>query len=84
MPKYLHNSTGDEFFVSDSSRFYYDDLQGPKYLRYFPNTGHGLNNDGYSTGVSGAASGLVAMVLFLSMRNAAVSLDRRQVLRRTD
>ncbi|MBX3414227.1 MAG: DVUA0089 family protein [Pirellulales bacterium] len=43
MPKYLVNSAGDEFFVTDSSQFYYDDLQGPTYLRYVPNTGHGLD-----------------------------------------
>lgn len=45
MPKYLVNSTGDEFFVPDSAQFYFDDLQGQTYLRYVPNTGHGLNND---------------------------------------
>jgi len=43
MPKYLLNSTGDQFFVSDSAQFYFDDLPGEKYLRYFPNTGHGLS-----------------------------------------
>jgi PhoPQ-activated pathogenicity-related protein len=42
MPKYMINSTGDEFFVPDSSQFYYDDLPGTKYLRYVPNTNHSL------------------------------------------
>jgi len=45
IPKYLVNSTGDQFFVPDSSQFYFDDLIGPKYLRYVPNTDHGLNTD---------------------------------------
>jgi PhoPQ-activated pathogenicity-related protein len=45
MPKYILNSTGDEFFVPDSSQFYFKDLVGPKYLRYVPNTSHALNND---------------------------------------
>ncbi len=45
MPKYLVNSAGDEFFVTDSARFYIDDLVGPTYLRYVPNTGHDLNED---------------------------------------
>jgi PhoPQ-activated pathogenicity-related protein len=36
------NSTGDEFFFSDSSQFYIHDLPGPTYLRYIPNSGHGL------------------------------------------
>ncbi|MFP4171630.1 MAG: PhoPQ-activated pathogenicity-related family protein [Candidatus Hydrogenedentota bacterium] len=42
MPKYIVNSTGDQFFLPDSSQFYFGDLEGEKYLRYVPNTGHGL------------------------------------------
>ena len=42
MPKYIVNSTGDQFFLPDSSQFYYDDLPGEKYLRYVPNTDHTL------------------------------------------
>ncbi len=44
-PKYLVNSPGDEFFVTDSSQFYFDQLPGDNYLRYVPNTSHGLNQD---------------------------------------
>lgn len=43
MPKFLLNSTGDQFFLPDSAQFYFHDLPGEKYLRYFPNTGHGLD-----------------------------------------
>jgi len=43
LPKYIVNSTGDQFFAPDSSQFYYDDLSGEKYLRYIPNTDHGLD-----------------------------------------
>jgi PhoPQ-activated pathogenicity-related protein len=43
MPKFLVNSTGDQFFLPDSAQFYYDDLPGEKYLRYIPNTDHGLD-----------------------------------------
>jgi PhoPQ-activated pathogenicity-related protein len=42
MPKYIVNSTGDEFFLPDSWQFYYDDLLGEKHLRYVPNTNHSL------------------------------------------
>lgn len=42
MPKYIINGTADEFFVTDSWRFYWSDLQGPSYLRYVPNSGHGI------------------------------------------
>ncbi|MBA7639951.1 hypothetical protein ES703_47612 [subsurface metagenome] len=45
IPKCLINSSGDQFFVSDSAQFYFHDLPGPKYLRYIPNTDHGLNED---------------------------------------
>ena len=42
MPKFLINATGDQFFMLDSSRFYFDDLPGTKYLRYVPNADHSL------------------------------------------
>lgn len=42
MPKYIVNSAGDQFFFVESSRFYFDDLPGEKYLRYIPNTEHSL------------------------------------------
>jgi len=44
MPKLIVNSTGDQFFLPDSSKFYFDDLEGEKHLRYVPNTRHDLNN----------------------------------------
>lgn len=50
MPKLLLNACGDQFFLPDSSRFYFDDLPGPKYLRYVPNTDHSLkDSDAVST-----------------------------------
>jgi PhoPQ-activated pathogenicity-related protein len=42
MPKLMINAAGDEFFLPDSSQFYFDGLKGEKYLRYVPNAGHGL------------------------------------------
>lgn len=41
MPKFIINATGDQFFLPDSSQFYYDELPAPKYLRYMPNYDHG-------------------------------------------
>ncbi len=43
MPKLLINSAGDQFFLPDSSRFYFDQLPGEKYLRYEPNSDHSLD-----------------------------------------
>lgn len=44
MPKYIVNASGDQFFVPNSSKFYYGDLKGEKALRYVPNADHGLKN----------------------------------------
>jgi len=44
MPKFVLNATGDQFFTPDSSRFYYDQLQGEKILRYVPNGDHSLRD----------------------------------------
>jgi PhoPQ-activated pathogenicity-related protein len=42
MPKFIANSTGDQFFLPDSSQFYFNQLSGKNYLYYAPNTDHGL------------------------------------------
>lgn len=42
IPKYVVNSAGDQFFLPDNSRFYFAELQAPKFLRYVPNTKHNL------------------------------------------
>lgn len=53
MPKYIVNSTGDQFFVPDSSQFYYGELGGEEnYLRYMPNTDHGLNDDAFTAALT--------------------------------
>jgi PhoPQ-activated pathogenicity-related protein len=50
MPKLLLNACGDQFFLPDSSQFYFSDLPGTKYLRYVPNADHSLKgSDAYET-----------------------------------
>jgi len=44
MPKLIVNASGDQFFLPDSSRFYFDRLPGVKYLRCVPNADHSLKN----------------------------------------
>lgn len=44
MPKLLLNAAGDQFFPPDSSRHYFDELEGPKHLRYVPNADHSLDD----------------------------------------
>lgn len=43
MPKLLLNASGDQFFLPDSSQFYFDQLGGEKHLRYVPNANHSLD-----------------------------------------
>jgi len=43
MPKLIVNAAGDEFFIPDSSQFYFKELKGEKYLRYVPNAKHSLS-----------------------------------------
>jgi PhoPQ-activated pathogenicity-related protein len=42
MPKLIVNAAGDQFFLPDSSRFYFDDLPGEKHLLYEANADHSL------------------------------------------
>jgi PhoPQ-activated pathogenicity-related protein len=50
MPKFIVNGSGDQFFLPDSSQYYFDDLPGVKYLRYVPNADHSLKgSDAYQT-----------------------------------
>ena len=44
LPKLVLNAAGDQFFLPDSSQFYWRDLRGESYLRYVPNTDHGLGD----------------------------------------
>ena len=42
MPKFIMNAAGDQFFLPDSSQFYWNGLKGEKILRYVPNADHGM------------------------------------------
>ncbi len=44
MPKCIINATGDQFFLPDSSQFYFSELPGEKHLCYVPNTDHSLKD----------------------------------------
>jgi PhoPQ-activated pathogenicity-related protein len=43
LPKFIMNASGDQFFLPDSSQFYFDDLRGEKHVRYVPNASHSLD-----------------------------------------
>jgi PhoPQ-activated pathogenicity-related protein len=49
MPKFEIWGSGDQYFLPDSSQFYFNDLPGVKYMRCMPNADHSLNFDAYVT-----------------------------------
>ncbi|HTI68734.1 MAG TPA: PhoPQ-activated pathogenicity-related family protein [Candidatus Limnocylindria bacterium] len=50
LPKLMLNACGDQFFLPDSSQFYFGQLPGVKYLRYVPNADHSMRgSDAYDT-----------------------------------
>jgi PhoPQ-activated pathogenicity-related protein len=55
VPKFIINSAGDQYFLPDSSRFYFDDLEGEKYLLYVANTDHSLKGAEFDTAESAIA-----------------------------
>lgn len=42
IPKFLVNASGDQFFLPDNSRFYYEQLPQEKRIRYVENAAHNL------------------------------------------
>ncbi|MDX2266864.1 MAG: PhoPQ-activated pathogenicity-related family protein [Bryobacter sp.] len=59
MPKLILNSAGDDFFLPDSSQFYYPKLKGEKHLRYVPNTRHNLDSPDVPQSLAAFAESLI-------------------------
>jgi len=49
IPKYLIVATGDEFFLPDSTREFWSEMPGEKYLRVIPNCEHSLAGHDFFT-----------------------------------
>jgi PhoPQ-activated pathogenicity-related protein len=45
IPKLLIHGTNDPYWCVDATRFYWDDMIGPKYVLKLPNAGHGLETN---------------------------------------
>jgi PhoPQ-activated pathogenicity-related protein len=59
LPKYIINSAGDQYFLPDSSQFYFKELKGENYLRYIPNSEHSLKNTDVAQSVLAYISSVV-------------------------
>jgi hypothetical protein len=63
MPKLIINSTGDQFFLPDGVKFYFDYLPGVNRMVYMPNTDHGLGFDSSNLDVLGPLIAFVSVLL---------------------
>ncbi len=60
LPKLLVIGTNDRYWTLDAMNLYWDDLRGPKYVLYVPNSGHGLEDRQRAT------AGLTAFFRFIA------------------
>lgn len=63
MPKLILNSTGDQFFLPDSSQFYLEGLLGENHVNYVANTDHSLDNSVSLLDQTSALSSVLAFYL---------------------
>lgn len=78
MPKLLIFASGDQFFLPDSSQFYFNQLPGEKHLLYEPNTDHSLRG---STAYGDLAAFYLSVLRNTKRPNLSWHLDRKGRLR---
>jgi len=76
IPIFIINSAGDEFFPSDSARFYFEALPADRLMRYIPNTDHSLREPG--KGSTGAITSLLSWYQTIIKQKKRPTIRRRQ------
>lgn len=70
LPKLIINGTNDRYWTVDALNNYWDDLVGPKYIRYVPNAGHSLKG-----GREGAVATLAAFAQHVAAAKPFPSIE---------
>lgn len=89
MPKFIANSTGDQFFLPDSSQFYLNNLPGDNQIYFAPNTDHGLTSGELLRLDEGTVNSIFAWYISIIRNSQRPSftyqfLDERTVVVTTD
>lgn len=70
LPKLIINGTNDRYWTVDALNNYWEDLVGPKYIRYVPNAGHSLKG-----GREGAVATLAAFAQHVATAKPFPSIE---------
>jgi len=75
LPKYLLNSSGDQFFLPNGSTFYFADLLGEKYVNYVPNTDHSMETELDLQNPTSGLSNVLAYLLAVTQNKRRPSIQ---------
>ncbi len=56
LSNYVINSSGDDFFTPDASKYYFNDLLGSNTLLYVPNSSHNIGQSGFLSKLTASIS----------------------------
>jgi PhoPQ-activated pathogenicity-related protein len=75
-PKYIINSSGDDFFAPDTSQLYYSLLPGENHIRYIANTTHFFSGNSLSKALKSQLKVRAAMSNYLYFHLNSIKLPK--------